>query len=84
MVTISYTRAAIQALQRMPANTAALIRGKIEKLAADPHSLANNVKALKGGEGRYRLRVGGWRVIFTEDGKVLAILRIAPRSGAYD
>lgn len=31
-----------------------------------------------------RLRVGDWRVIFTEDGTVIAIIKIAPRGGVYE
>lgn len=84
MKQITFTSEAVKTLTRMPANTARLIRSKITQYAADPASLANNVKALKGREGYLRLRVGDWRVIFTEDGEVIAIIRIAPRGGAYD
>src|SRR3546814_11535537 len=80
---IAYTRAALKALRRMPANTARTVRDKIELYAADPASLANNVRKLQGRAG-YRLRVGDWRVIFDEDGAVLAILEIRPRGWAYD
>lgn len=82
MKPISYTRAAIKALQRMPANMATRIVGKIEAYAADPASQANNVKALKGRDG-IRLRVGDWRVIM-EDGVVLAVLEIGPRGSVYE
>ncbi|MCX5513378.1 cytotoxic translational repressor of toxin-antitoxin stability system [Kaistia algarum] len=84
MKQITFHSEAVKALTRMPANTARLIRSKIAQYAADPASLANNVKALKGREGYLRLRVGDWRVIFTEDGEVIAIIRIAPRGGAYE
>ncbi|MFC3628223.1 type II toxin-antitoxin system RelE/ParE family toxin [Paracoccus angustae] len=80
---IAYTKAAQRALARMPRNTAALIRSKIEAYAADPASQANNVKALKGREG-IRLRVGDWRVIMDDQGNVLAVLEIGPRGGIYD
>lgn len=83
MKAISYSRDALKTLSRMPANTAKLIRGKIEQYAREPASLANNVKALTGEEGYLRLRVGDWRVIFSETGEVVAIIRIAPRGGAY-
>jgi mRNA interferase RelE/StbE len=83
MKQISYTKAAIRALRRMPTNTATLIRSKIEAYARDPASQANNVKALKGREG-IRLRVGDWRVIMDDQGNVLAILDIGPRAGIYD
>ena len=82
MKQVTYTRAAIKALRKMPATTAALIRGKVEQYAADPASLANNVKALQGREG-IRLRVGDWRVIM-DDGVVLAVLEIGPRGRVYD
>ena len=83
MKRISYTKAAIRALRRMPANTALLIRSKIEAYAKDPPSQVNNVKSLKGREG-IRLRVGDWRVIMDDQGNVLAVLDIGPRGGVYD
>ena len=67
----------------MPANTAATIKAKIEQYADSPKSLANNVKKLKGREG-YRLRIGDWRVIFDDDGRVIWIEEIGPRGGVYD
>jgi mRNA interferase RelE/StbE len=84
MKQITYSREAFRTLSRLPANTARLIRSKIEQYAADPASLANNVKALKGMEGAYRLRVGDWRVIFTEAGEIVVVIKVAPRGGAYD
>jgi mRNA interferase RelE/StbE len=83
MKSISYSKAAIRALRRMPRNTSDLIRSKIEAYAEDPASQANNVKALKGREG-IRLRVGDWRVIMDDQGNVLAVLNIGPRGGIYD
>ena len=56
----------------------------LEQLAARPETLANNVKALKGPGGLKRLRVGDWRVIFTETLVVIAVERIASRGSAYD
>lgn len=68
----------------MPSNLARLIDAKVRQYANDPSSLRNNGKSLKGGDGLLRLRVGDWRVIFQEDDTVVAVVRIAPRSGAYD
>lgn len=82
MKQVTYTRAALKVLRRMPANTAALIVAKVEQYAVDPEALANNVKALKGRTG-IRMRVGDWRVIM-DDGVVLAVLDIGPRGGVYD
>lgn len=81
---IAYSKDAVRTLSRLPANVAALIRSKIEIYAADPAALANNVKTLKGEPGIRRLRVGDWRVILTEDGEVVAIVRIAARGSVYE
>jgi len=83
MKQISYTKAAIRALRRMPANTALLLRSKIEAYAKDPASQVSNVRSLKGREG-IRLRVGDWRVIMDDQGNVLAVLDIGTRGGVYD
>ena len=84
MKTISYSKDAVRTLSRMPVNLARQIQSKITQYASDPKSLANNVKGLVGMKGYYRLRVGDWRVIFSESGDVIAIIRIAPRGGAYE
>ena len=83
MRAISYTRQALKALRRMPADTAQRIIAKIEQYAQDPETKANNVTALKGREG-IRLRVGDWRVIMNDDGVVLAVLEIGPRGSVYE
>jgi mRNA interferase RelE/StbE len=84
MRSVTYSKAAVRTLRRMPANTAQTIRSKIAQLADQPESLANNVAALRGEAGVHRLRVGDWRVIFTEDLQVVAVVRIAPRGSAYE
>ena len=83
MKQIAFSKTAVRALRRMPSHAAALIRAKIKQYATDPESLGNNVKALRGRDG-FRLRVGDWRVIFDEDGRVISVLEIGPRGGAYD
>ena len=80
---ISYTRQALKALRKMPADMAERIITKIEQYAEEPDSLSNNVKALKGREG-IRLRVGDWRVIMNDEGVVLAVLEIGPRGSVYE
>ena len=84
MKQIEYTREAIKMLRRMDASMSRRIRDKIEQYVNDPASLANNVITMKGGDGFRRMRVGDWRVIFTEDLVVLLVLRVAPRGGVYD
>jgi len=81
---VEYSRDAAQTLMRMDRATSTRIRAKINQLASDPAALGNNVKALKGGEGKLRLRVGDWRAIYTEDLVVLSVLKVSPRGSAYD
>jgi len=83
MKAISYTRTAQKQLRNIDAQAAKLIRAKIEQYAADPKSLANQVKALKGVDA-LRLRVGDYRVIFTEDGMVLLVLQVGHRRDIYE
>lgn len=83
MKRIAYSKSAIKTLQRMPANEARRITGKIVQYANDPKSLTNNVKSLVGST-YVRLRVGDWRVIMDSQGSVLAVLKIGPRGGIYD
>ena len=83
MYSIEYNNAAIKTLAAMPRDLRELVKTKIEELAADP-ARAQNVKKLVGQPG-YRLRVGGWRVIYELDsGRLLVrVLEIGPRGGVY-
>lgn len=81
---IDYSRDALRTLHRIDRATAERIVLKIEQLAVSPEPLANNIRPLKGPGGLKRLRVGDWRVIYTESLVVIAISRIAPRGSAYD
>ncbi|GAB4071739.1 type II toxin-antitoxin system RelE/ParE family toxin [Ancylobacter sonchi] len=82
MKQVAYTPTAAKALKRH-ANRAEAIRAKVKQYAADPASLAANVKTLQGVEAK-RLRVGDFRVIFTETATTVTVLEIGPRGGIYD
>ena len=83
MTEIAYKKEALKVLARIPATDSARIREKIRQYAENPASLANNVKALAGSPF-IRLRVGDWRVILDDEGRVLLVLKIGPRGGIYD
>ena len=85
MYRIEYSRDAQKVLVRMPANTAQLVRSKIEQLASDPLGSNNNVKRLKGMDA-FRLRVGDWRIVYELHHRtvVVFIIRIGPRSSVYE
>jgi mRNA interferase RelE/StbE len=71
-----------KALGRMPRPLAERILDKIELYSREPQALANNVKQLKGDHG-FRLRVGGWRVLFDEEETVIVVRAVRPRGSAY-
>lgn len=83
MKEIAYSKRAVKALRRMPGTDARRIMAKISQFAEDPASLANNVKVLSGSP-YLRLRVGDWRVIMDDQGRVLEILKIAARGSVYE
>ena len=82
MKTIVYTVTAALAL-RKHANRAKLIRSKITQYATNPASQANNVKRLTGVDA-LRLRVGDFRVIFSETAEKITVIDIGPRGDIYD
>lgn len=82
MKKIAYTKTAARALRRH-GNRAELIRSKIKAYATNAGDQANNVKQLTGSTA-LRLRVGDFRVIFTENETTLTVLDIGPRGGIYD
>ena len=79
---IVLSKKARKQLSSIDRGAAKLIRQKIGQYAAHPESLANQIKRLK--ESRYfRLRVGDYRVIFTENGVVLNVLKVGHRRDIY-
>ncbi len=75
---------AIKALQRMSARDARRVRDALDKLAQDPDRRDIDVARLQGRPG-FRLRTGGWRVIFerAERTHEINVLRIGPRGDVY-
>lgn len=75
---ITYSRAAVKAINSMDKATKQRIKAGIEKIPQ------GDIKPLKGSPGTYRLRVGDWRILFsyTEDDTIL-IEKIGPRGGVY-
>jgi mRNA interferase RelE/StbE len=84
MYNIVFTRQAVKSLQRIPPDTASLIREKLAQIANDPFALHPNTTKLQGRPG-YRLRVGDWRIIYEiqKDELVIIVLKVAPRGEVY-
>ena len=81
---VEYSRQAAKTLMRIDAATSARIRSKVRQLADDPSSLSNNILPMNGGEGLFRLRVGDWRVVYTETLVIVSVIRIGPRGDVYE
>ena len=83
---IEYSKMAVKALQRMDKTMRNRIREAVEGLTETPPR--GDIKPMEGKpEGRYRLRVGGYRVIYRYDRGgamvVLFILDVGPRGDIY-
>ncbi len=85
--TIEVKPAAEKQYLRLDRKTRARIRKALEGLEADKNPLFHkDVKPLAGElSGDYRLRVGGWRLLFMPDKtkKIIFIYAILPRGDAY-
>ena len=66
----------------MPRPWVKRIRDKVRAYAADPATLDNNVRRLKGQDGLVRLRVEDSRIIMRE-GSVLQVLHVTSRGSIY-
>ena len=79
---IRFQASAAKALRKLDPVWQQRIRVKLYEYAAEPAALSQMVKRLTG-DGRLRLRVGDYRVIFTEDGVVLVVQAVGHRSDIY-
>ena len=82
--TVIIHRDARKALERLDRPTRQRIAEKIQVLGDNPDDPALDVKALAGTMA-YRLRVGGWRIIFQRERvvRIITIEQIKPRGDAY-
>ena len=80
---VRYHPRALKGLARHRKDARRLL-AKIAAYVEDPDSQSNNVKRLKGMPALYRLRVGDYRIVFTEDESEITVLKIEPRSSAYE
>lgn len=74
---ILYAKAAAKAIERMDIPTRQRIKQGIESIPR------GDIKPLRGSEGNFRLRIGGWRVLFSHEGDDIWVKKIAPRGEVY-
>jgi mRNA interferase RelE/StbE len=82
--TIIIKRQADKTLKRLDRTERQRIAEEIYQLGNNPDDPALDIKPLEGGP-YFRLRVGGWRVIFDrqDEVRIIAIEKIKPRGDAY-
>lgn len=74
----------LKTLARMPGGARRQVLGRLERLGENPNRRDLDVLPLRGSPG-FRLRVGGWRVIFSrnDEDREISVLQIRSRGGAY-
>lgn len=75
---IQYSRQAAKAIERLDRAAKQRIKSGIEGIPK------GDILPLRGASGNYRLRIGGWRVIFSYlDDETPYIIKVAPRGDVY-
>lgn len=83
MFRVIYKKKALKSLRKMPKNIAGQFFKAFENLAKNDET-GLNIKKLGGRDG-FRLRIGGYRAIYSINGEELVILVLdaGPRGGIY-
>ena len=84
MYKIAFTKGAYKSLRRVPHNVLVRILKRLEQIAGDPYAGHPNVTRLSNRPG-YRLRIGGWRVIYDvrEEELIILVLKVGSRGEIY-
>ncbi|MDJ0390266.1 type II toxin-antitoxin system RelE/ParE family toxin [Roseomonas sp. E05] len=84
-VTLILPRSAVKEFLAVPKREREQLKARLEAIAADPEALHPNVQAMRGEPpGRFRVRQGDWRAIFTVIEGDVFVIRIAHRREVYD
>ena len=86
MYAIEFLPSAKKELKKLDFVVQKQVKEKIVLLATEPDKLKNNIKALKGEySGKFRLRIGSYRVVFqiVEEQVVIIVIRIGHRKEVY-
>jgi mRNA interferase RelE/StbE len=78
---IELTKKATRQLDRLNDPLKGRIVQELRKLEKEPPE--GDIKELNGHPGVYRLRIGGYRILYTVEKDCISIFKIAPRGQAY-
>lgn len=80
---VQLKRAALKALQNLSRDTQGRVQRAIDELATNPRP--EGCIRMQSTEVLYRIRVGGWRIIYTifEDELIVLVVDIASRGSIY-
>jgi mRNA interferase RelE/StbE len=81
-VQIRFTPLALRQFTKLDAGWRLKIEQKLRAYVRDPASVSGSVKRLVG-DGRLRMRIGDYRVVFKDDGTVLMVEKVGHRSEVY-
>jgi mRNA interferase RelE/StbE len=76
---VQLSRRAVKELDSIPKRTAKRVVDALAQLGEDPESRSLDVKALVGKRPWYRLRIGGYRVLFRTEGDFVLVARVIDR-----
>jgi mRNA interferase RelE/StbE len=75
------TRTAIKQYEKLNEPTLSRITAAVDGLEKEPP--VGDIKELKGKPGVFRLRVGGYRILYTVGEEFVDVFKIAPRGQVY-
>ena len=78
MYKLEFLTSAKKEFKRLNLPAQKLLKDKLIKLSQNPDNFKNNIKALKGKhQGKFRFRVGEYRIIIKKEDKKLIILIVS-------
>jgi mRNA interferase RelE/StbE len=79
------SRTAVKEFLAMPKREREQMKTRLEAIASDPEGSHPSVIAMKGEPaGRFRVRQGDWRAVYTLIDRDVVVIRIAHRREVYD
>jgi mRNA-degrading endonuclease RelE of RelBE toxin-antitoxin system len=78
-----FTPSCIRKLDRLPPRAAGELRSAFESFADDPQKFRGDIRKLKGLKGAWRIRWGGYRILFFKEKKLLTAYDADDRKDVY-